>query len=755
MSNAISRHPAVCMRSAIIAMAALSATTEALSAAEWSTTSVAVNTGSLSPETRVYLALMKSTDWSGDVRAYRVSEGPAVPGGVCPKVERGQLCEDLDDPYWDASARIPGPDARVLITRADNQPAAFQPTVVDKLSHAQRRGLLCVVPETSPCVLTDPLEPGDAQRDLLEARIRYLRGDRASAADLGFRERSSLLGDIVNSKLLVVGPPASVFPDPSYQAFRQAQAERPELVYVGANDGMIHAFAGKDGREVFAYVPQAIYSGLANLSDPGYGQTVAKRSFVDGTMRAADVQLGGSWQTLLIGGLGFGAQGVYALNITDPQQISEAKPEALALWEFTDASANEDGADGRDMGFSFAAPAIVRIDNDTSDETPPVWVALVGNGYDNTSQSDEIPAHCHDDDDATPCTISQTGNAVLYVLNIDGGDDARIRAILDTGEGHAPASALGHDAPSSERSNGLAQVTAVDHDHDLVADAAYAGDLFGNLWRFDLTDLSTAPARVFSAVDGDENPQPITTKIAVARHPSGIGLLLLFGTGHRVGTGYQDDASEPPIQSFYGIWDDGGVVYDADSPPTREDLLRQAFTGTTTVGDGTQGLSSARVSTNNSIAWSGDAARRGWYIDLSMEGGAADGERVVGPAQVRHGRVVFVSVVPGGCCDADPKTWVNVLDSGDGSPLSVTPFDFNADGSFDKDDLPQAVNDGTQTTDVAGSSIGIDASGTASPPALLDLGLGQLQGVVATPDGRLIDLLESTGLNRRNWRQLR
>jgi hypothetical protein len=117
--------------------------------------------------------------------------------------------------------------------------------------------------------------------------------------------------------------------------------------------------------------------------------------------------------------------------------------------------------------------------------------------------------------------------------------------------------------------------------------------------------------------------------------------------------------------------------------------------------------------------------------------------------------VVFVSAVPGGCCDADPKTWVNVLGSSDGSPLSVTPFDFNADGSFDRDDLPQVVNDGAETTDVAGSSIGIDASGTASPPALLDLGLGQLQGVLATPDGRLINLLESTGLNRRNWRQLR
>ncbi|MCH5374825.1 MAG: hypothetical protein JJ992_12695, partial [Planctomycetes bacterium] len=154
---------------------------------------------------------------------------------------------------------------------------------------------------------------------------------------------------------------------------------------------MLHAFDADDGTELFAYVPEAAYDGLADLSDPNYGEIPAKNAFVDGGIQVTDVKLNGDegWRTVLVGALGLGGQGIYALDVSDPVSIKEDDPSALALWEFTDASGSDAGLDGRDLGITFAPPALVRIDDDIADDTDPVWVALLANGYNNTSEAGE------------------------------------------------------------------------------------------------------------------------------------------------------------------------------------------------------------------------------------------------------------------------------------------------------------------------------------------------------------------------------
>jgi len=750
----------------------------ATAAPDLSTTAPVLNSTTLDGDSKVYQAVLNATHWSGEVRAYRVSAGYGRdPCGTKP---RGELCESHEDPYWGATAEIPSPNNRVIITQAAGAPAAFRPAVFDELSTAQQRGLLGCgnaeewIGDLAYCALSAPLDAEDPARRAALARIDYLRGVRTyETADTGalydFRIRDGLLGDILGSNLVVVSAPARLFNDEDYVAFRQNLASRPPMLYVGANDGMLHGFDAANGVEQFAYVPQAIYfPGLADLSDPDYGRKLPKRAFVDGRINTADARFtdeqgDAGWHTVLIGALGLGAQAVYALDVTNPRQITEQQAADLVLWEFTDAAGSDgdDGAlDGRDMGFSFGEPAIVRIDDDLSDEKEPIWVALVSNGYNNTNTQGEEPADCTDDDAATNCTVSQTGDAVLYVLALGGGDEARILAKMDTGRGRCQDPRITSDPGQGStcadeargRTNALAQVTAVDADGDLIADLAYAGDLFGNLWRFDLVDTANPPTLVFSARDGDGNPQPITTKVVYQRHPSGIGTLLLFGTGQYLNS---DDKTDFQVQSFYGIWDDGALVHGGGtgSPavPTRADLLKQELGSEVSIQAENQGavVSLSRSSSDYQIDWS---ARRGWFIDLVSGDGISRGERVVNPPQVRGNRVVFVSMIPGDCCSAGGTSWVNALDANDGSRLKFTPFDYNLDGNLDSQDLI-AVADGPA---VQGSSIRLlmaGGTGVYTAPSLLGLGGNKLQSLVSDSQGDLLRLQESAALSWRNWLQ--
>ena len=324
----------------------------------------------------------------------------------------------------------------------------------------------------------DSLAPGRPTRGA--QTVEYLRGDRSrEGARLGqFRVRSGPLGDIVNSQPVIVGPPkplagttSTPFYDPGlnpgYQAFFDAQSTRQKTIFVGANDGMVHAFSDpsaddanpapyetSSGYESWAYVPKDLYrantTGLGGLTlQDGGLPPFTHHFYVDGPMRVADVDFGGQdWRTMLVGGLGKGGKSFYALDVTTPVAAANTEADIIAaqkvLWEFTHA----------DMGYSYGKPLMVKTNAHG-------WVVILTSGYNNPS-----------------------GDGKVYFVNPSdrhAADLSGFPGYLSTGVGTAAD-------PS-----GLAQVAGyVRNFRNQVVDQLYAGDLLGNLWRFDVTNANPA-----------------------------------------------------------------------------------------------------------------------------------------------------------------------------------------------------------------------------------------------------------------------
>jgi type IV pilus assembly protein PilY1 len=339
---------------------------------------------------------------------------------------------------------------------------------------------------------------------------------------------------------------------------------------------------------------------------------------------------------------------------------------------------------------------------------------------------------------------------VLYVLDIETG---RLIAKLDTGEGRAVDPR--HSGEAREP-NGLGQPTVVGRvlvdssgnpigGGDPIATIAYAGDLFGNLWRFDLTELVNAasPTRIFQARGPNDVAQPITAPVVLAPHPTGEGTLVLFGTGRYLG---QPDVTDLSVQSFYGIWDRGG-----STEVSADDLLEQSFleTGVQVPGsDSGTVVSEGRTSTRNPIDWS---VHRGWRLDL-MDGESAQGERVVTAPQLRGERVVFTSLIPEpDPCKTGGSSWLNAVAYTSGSALDETPFDFDLSGTFDSADLLKTGSGAP----VAGTSMRLAAGTIYSSPAALVLPGGETMTLLSGSEGELVQLRESSALRWRVWTQIR
>lgn len=469
------------------------------------------------------------------------------------------------------------------------------------------------------------------------ARLDYLRGDQAQMQANGgpFRNRSHILGDIVDSSPLYVGAPSAPYSDPTYQAFKTAEASRTPMIYVGANDGMLHAFDAATGVERFAFVPNAVFPNLMALTSPAYN-TGGHQFYVDGSPTAGDVQFSdGTWHTLLVGGLDNGGNSIYALDVTQPSSwATESTGASNVLWEFTDPN----------LGQTYGQPHIARIPSGSSGGTR--FVVIFGSGYNNSTQ--------------TP---------YLYVVNAQTG--ALIKA-LDLCSGQ-PATVC-----DPTKDNGTSGATLVYPSTNGVAEYAYVGDLQGNLWKVDLSSGNPnqwSVSLLFKATDPSGNPQPITTQPVVSLnplYPAKTGYMVYFGTGQLLG---QPDLTTTQTQSFYGIWDNNW-----SSPVTKSKLVQQTITDVPITAPSPGGPTEVRTATQNPIDWNTD---QGWYMNLPDSG-----ERSISDPQLVDGAVVFTTFVPPtNSCSAGGSSWLMAVDFSNGGALPSPELDLNNDGKVNSADL--------------------------------------------------------------------
>lgn len=592
---------------------------------------LAFNTTNLTAGATVYQARFESLSWTGQLRYLPVSSTGLI----------GNQTVDAAD-----LLRTAVPGNRVIITRKSDTGAGV-PFRWASLATAQQTLLNANSSGTN-----------DSKGS---QRVDYLRGVRTGEASNGgtFRDRTGVLGDIIHSGPAYAGTPSFSYSFNNYASFRTANLNRTPMVYVGANDGMLHGFDAVTGVERMAYVPGAIYNRLGRLTDTTYSH----RYYVDGTPTVGDVYVNGAWRTMLVGSLRGGGQGIFALDVTDPSAFSEGNAAQIVKWEYSDTN-------DVDMGYSYSQPVIVRLADGR-------WAAVFGNGYNNTESDGQV---------------STTGAAVLYVVNM--ADGTLIRKIT-TGVGTA------QDPTATSRPNGLATTSPVDVNGDSVVDYVYAGDLFGNLWRFDLSSTNSASWAVSNggqalfvarSSGSSPQPQPITVRPIVSRHPTTANsYMVYFGTGKYIEQG--DNATTGQLtQSFYAIWD-RNLSGAGASTVLRSTLLQQQISGQSPTASGGQ----ARITTNNTIDW---ATHRGWYIDLvNQASGANGGERIVTEANLRDGAVLFSTLLPNPeVCGVGGGSWVMILKAADGARLADSVFDLNGDGVIDDNDKVMPTSGGSGST---------------------------------------------------------
>ncbi len=393
----------------------------------------AVTGSSTSAGTKLFQAKFFSSKWYGEMQAFNITSS-----GV-----------DTTAPVWTAS--IPAYTSRTIRTHNGTSGAIF---------------------------------PTTAQTAALTADVaNYIRGDRSKelpGATAVFRNRSSLLGSIVNSSPVYVKTDDTV-----------------ETVYVGANDGMLHAFNATNGVERFAYVPRGIdLADLREYSDPAYGH----RFFVDGAIITSTKRELAS-RTVLVGALGRGGKGLYALDVTDPTAFTNAK----VLWD-------KDGSFDTEMGQILGKPVIAKLNDGST-------AVLVPNGLN-----------------------SATERAVLFVLDLETG--VKI-AEIDTGVGSATAT------------NGLSSPRGWDEDGNGTVDFVYAGDFRGNLWKFDLTSTNRSLWNVANGralyTPATAGAQPVTGGVTIAVDPATDKRWVFFGTGRLLTT---TDLTDTALQVWNGVIDD-------------------------------------------------------------------------------------------------------------------------------------------------------------------------------------------------------
>ncbi|MGA2778781.1 MAG: PilC/PilY family type IV pilus protein [Steroidobacteraceae bacterium] len=674
---------------------------------------------------QVFFAYYNSTNWPGSLTSQSLEAAPGNPTSliidpvanwdascVLTGVPAGQTC---------ASTSIAGPTAaegpgnRTILTWNGASGTAFEWT---SLTAAQQAALDTGDPTNTPL------------------RLNYLRGDRSNElTPLGvglYRARTSVLGDIIDSSPTWVGPPSAGYPNvwndlfasaaptppenagaaQTYGAFTVAEQTRTNVVYAGANDGLLHGFragaydasnnyqsANNDGMELLAYMPGYVLNDInsyANVANDYSNIQYAHHFDVDATPGTGDLYFGNQWHTWLVGGLGAGGNAIFALDITNPglggggnfsEGAAAAQATVIGEWStntvagVTTSTINcaNVALCGANLGKTYGTPLIRRFHNGD-------WGFIIGNGF-----------------------SSATGDAGIYVVTVDSTSGALTWYYLSTGQ---PPGA----------GDGIAFTDAADFDGDHIVDYVYAGDLLGNLWRFDLTDANphnwaVTPNPLFTTPAG----QPITTKPIIAINNSGPlpRVLVEFGTGRQIPMTNTAPASYSTTQqALYGIWDWNLSSWNSKSPSTfaslasigspttTSNLVQQTITASYDATLSTTG-SAYRTVSSNPVCYADTVGCQyfGWYLNLPI--GPADptnpssptvAEQVLfAPALISGVFVVNTTVppttMPTTCASTSAAAWTMALDPVSGGALTSAFFEYYT-GKFINVTSPNGVQTG-------------------------------------------------------------
>ena len=598
---------------------------------------VAANSSTLNTDTQLFQANYVSGVWTGDVLSF-------------PRNAAGTGFEATAE--WKASEQIPTTNRRVF-TRRGAFPGA--------ITAAQRTALTRTGTNDYPV-------SGDNNG-------AYLAGNRSLELRNGgnLRNRNHLLGDIVNSS-------------PAY-------VTDTKTIYVGANDGMLHAINTVNGQELFAFVPEGInWANLGTLSRPDYGH----RYFVDGPVVVSSrKQTPG--ENILVGSLGRGGKGIFALDVTTPASFTNTN----FKWESYETT-------GNNMGLVLGKPVIGRLNNGDVG-------LIVPNGINSTN-----------------------GRAVLFVYNLRTG--VLLREI-DT--------EVGSPVLNSADSNGLMSPVGLDQDANGTLDVVYAGDMLGNVWKFDISsvlpagwDVAFSGDPLFSATGPGGDRQPIMGGVTVGIHPTTYRPWVFFGTGRFMTTG---DPANQDVQGLYGIVDMGAPVTDKAAELTS----RRIIVATTADGQRIRGFQSHQDL---------PAGSKGWYIDLlePPAPGTAIGERVVTTPQMSGSALVVSSIIPlSDACESDGRGYLNALDAFTGSSTSSPYFDTDGDGDF-SDEYVEAVDEDGNTILVPIGSVDLGL-GMVTQPTLFGGGgggNGEACASGSTGEAGCIDINDLRNTGRVSWREV-
>ncbi|HEY4581597.1 MAG TPA: PilC/PilY family type IV pilus protein [Lysobacter sp.] len=613
-------HAAVNGRGAFVAAsdptefaAGLSAALAAIAERTSSSSNVAANSVSLDTGAQIFSAGYVSGQWTGSMTARPVSSA-----GISSTVT------------W--SATLPAWDSRRIFTSDAGRGSDF-PTS-NQLGSLARGG-------------------GPSNYQVTgEDNAAYIKGNQNLEANRNgnLRVRSGILGDIIGSSPFYV--------------------KETNTLYVGANDGMLHAFDAANGRELFAFVPGIVdFTALSTLSRGDY----AHRFFVDGPITVSNRRLTPG-RNLLVGTLGRGGKGLYSLDVSTPSAFGGGS----FKWERVETPEGN-------MGLVLGKPFLSRVKG--RDDV----AVILGNGVN-----------------------SSKDQAALIVLNAENGSVIRE---ITTGTG------------SASQPNGLFAPTGVYGADGRTLAYVYAGDMLGNVWKFDLTNSNPglwSAKKIFVAVNAQGKAQPITGGLAIATHPVTNKRWVFFGTGRYL-TVQDADPANAPVQSMYGFIDE-------DRQIARTELTARTLAVTS---DTSNGFPVRAFAAKAALP----ATSKGWYIDLPESG-----ERIIQDAQVVSSFLVTASMVPtGNACDADGRGYINALDAFTGTSAGSSYFDLNRDGKTTDEKLTM----GDKSIPVGSVDLGV---GMPTLPNL-QRGLLSLSGSAGAGGGSVSTLRPRW--DRTSWREIR